>query len=232
MNEVFWGIMLIANFLLVILAYKIFGLKGLFIWIPIAAIVANIQVVQTIRLFGLTATLGNIVYASSFLVTDILSEVYGKKEATRAVWVGFFSVIAMTILMNLALLFKPVDGDEFSIMTYNSLDTIFSLMPRIVIASLAAYIVSQRHDVWAYHFWKNRFPGQKKIWLRNNLSTMVSQLLDSIIFTFIAFYGLFEFNILVEIFITTYLLKWLVALADTPFIYWAVKIKPLSHKEK
>ncbi|MGD2034811.1 MAG: queuosine precursor transporter, partial [Bacteroidales bacterium] len=222
----------IANFLLVILAYKIFGLKGLFIWIPIAAIVANIQVVQTIRLFGLTATLGNIVYASSFLVTDILSEVYGKKEATRAVWVGFFSVIAMTILMNLALLFKPVDGDEFSIMTYNSLDTIFSLMPRIVIASLAAYIVSQRHDVWAYHFWKNRFPGQKKIWLRNNLSTMVSQLLDSIIFTFIAFYGLFEFNILVEIFITTYLLKWLVALADTPFIYWAVKIKPLSHKEK
>ena len=232
MNEFFWGVMLLVNFFLVILAYKIFGIRGLFIWIPIATIVANIQVVQTIELFGLTATLGNIVYASSFLVTDILSELYGKKEANKAVWIGFFSVIVMTILMNLALFFKPLEGDEFSSLTYKSLDTIFSLMPRIVLASLLAYLVSQHHDVWAYHFWKNRFPGNKKIWLRNNLSTMVSQLLDSLIFTFVAFYGMFELKILGEIFITTYVLKWIVALADTPFLYWAIKIKPLVNNEK
>jgi len=227
MNELYWGIMLLTNFLLVILAYKIFGKKGLLIWIPIATIVANIQVVQTIELFGLTATLGNIVYASSFLVTDILSEIYGKKEANKAVWIGFFSVIVMTVLMNLALLFNPLEGDDFSIVSYDSLKTIFSLMPRIVVASLVAYLISQRHDVWAYHFWKNRFPGVKKIWLRNNLSTMVSQLLDSLIFTLIAFYGKYELSILGEIFLTTYVLKWIVAVADTPFIYWAIKIKSL-----
>ncbi len=232
MNEIYWGLMLLVNFLLIILAYKIFGKRGLLIWIPIATIVANIQVVQTIELFGLTATLGNIVYASSFLVTDILSELYGKKEANRAVWIGFFSVITMTILMNLALLFQPLEGDDFSKLTYESLDTIFSLMPRIVIASLLAYIISQRHDVWAYHFWKNKFPGVKKIWLRNNLSTMVSQLLDSIIFTGIAFYGKYELAVLGEIFLTTYLLKWVVAVADTPFIYWAIKIKSLVENEK
>lgn len=232
MNEIFWGVMLLVNFFLVILAYKLFGLRGLFIWIPIATIVANIQVVQTIELFGLTATLGNIVYATSFLVTDILSELYGKKEANKAVWMGFFSVIAMTILMNLALLFKPLKGDDFSLLTYKSLDTIFSLMPRIVLASLLAYLISQHHDVWAYHLWKNKFPGIKKIWLRNNLSTMISQLLDSLIFTFVAFYGTFELKILGEIFITTYVLKWIVALADTPFIYWAIKIKPLVNNEK
>ncbi|MBA7526728.1 queuosine precursor transporter [subsurface metagenome] len=232
MNEVYWVVMLVANFLLVILAYKLFGKKGLFIWIPVATIVANIQVVQTIELFGLAATLGNIVYASSFLVTDILSELYGKKEANRAVWIGFFSVIVMTILMYLALLFKPLEGDDFSIVTYESLDTIFSLMPRIVIASLLAYLVSQRHDVWAYHFWKNKFPGVKMIWLRNNLSTMISQLLDSLLFTLVAFYGKYELIMLGEIFITTYLLKWIVAVADTPFIYWAIKIKTLTKNEE
>lgn len=229
MNEIYWGLMLLVNFFLVILAYKIFGKKGLLIWIPIATIVANIQVVQTIEIFGFTATLGNIVYASSFLVTDILSELYGKKEANKAVWIGFFSVIAMTILMNMALLFHPLEGDDFSAISFESLMTIFSLMPRIVVASLLAYLVSQRHDVWAYHFWKNKFPGVKKIWIRNNLSTMSSQFLDSLIFTLVAFYGKYDFVILTEIFLTTYILKWIVALVDTPFIYWAIKIKPIEN---
>lgn len=233
MNELYWFIMLIANFLLIILAYRLFGKQGLYIWIPIATIVANIQVIQTIELFGLAATLGNIVYASSFLVTDILSEVYGRKEANRAVWIGFFSLIVMAGLMNLALLFKPLAGDEFSLTTHESLTTIFSIMPRIAIASLAAYLVSQRHDVWAYHFWRKKFPGRNRIWLRNNLSTMVSQMLDSIIFTLLAFAGKFDIQILLEIFFTTYLLKVLVAMADTPFIYWATRIKDQqTEKEK
>lgn len=225
MNEILWLAMLAANFFSVILAYKFFGKQGLFIWIPIATIVANIQVIQTIELFGLAATLGNIVYASSFLVTDILNEIYGRKEANKAVWIGFFSLITMTLLMNLALLFEPLQGDDFSGISHESLSTIFSLMPRIVVASLMAYLVSQRHDVWSYQFWKKKFPGKKKIWLRNNLSTMVSQLLDSVIFTLVAFLGKYGAEILFEIFITTYVLKLLVALADTPFIYWATKLK-------
>jgi hypothetical protein len=225
MNELLWIGMLIANFLAIILSYRLFGKQGLFIWIPVATIVANIQVIQTVELFGLAATLGNIVYASSFLVTDILSELYGRKEANRAVWIGFFSLIVMTGLMNLALLFEPLQGDEFSGHTHDSLTTIFSLMPRIMVASLVAYLVSQRHDVWAYHFWQNKFPGRKRIWIRNNLSTMVSQLLDSIIFTSIAFFGSYSATVLIEIFLTTYLLKLLVAIADTPFIYWAAKLR-------
>jgi queuosine precursor transporter len=223
-NEFMWLAMLLSNFFLIIIAYKIFGKRGLFMWIPIATIVANIQVIQTIELFGLVATLGNIVYASSFLVTDILSELYGKKEARKAVWIGFFSVIAMAVLMNIALLFTPLKGDEFASETYRSLDTIFSIMPRIVIASLTAYLLSQQHDIWAYHIWRKRFPGTKRIWIRNNLSTAVSQLIDSVIFTIIAFWGIYDMPVLIEIFATTYLLKWIVAVADTPFIYWAARI--------
>ena len=223
-NELLWLAMLLANFFLIILAYKLFGKWGLIMWIPISVIVANVQVIQTIELFGLAATLGNIVYASSFLVTDILSENYGKAEAKRAVWIGFFSLISMTLLMNLALAFQPLAGDEFSGVAHEATSTIFSLMPRIAIASLAAYLLSQRHDVWAYHFWKKRFSGENQIWLRNNLSTMVSQLIDSSVFVLIAFYGVFETAMLIEIFITTYFLKFVVAAADTPFIYWGKRI--------
>ena len=223
-NELLWLAMLLANFFLIILAYKLFGKWGLIMWIPISVIVANVQVIQTIELFGLAATLGNIVYASSFLVTDILSENYGKKDAQKAVWIGFFSLLAMTLLMNLALAFKPLAGDDFAMVSHDALSTIFGLMPRIAIASLLAYLLSQRHDVWAYHFWKKRFKKDSQIWIRNNLSTMISQLIDSSVFVLIAFYGVFETPVLIEIFVTTYLLKWVVAAADTPFVYWAKKI--------
>jgi uncharacterized integral membrane protein (TIGR00697 family) len=223
-NEILWLAMLLANFFLIILAYKLFGKWGLIMWIPISVIVANIQVIQTIQLFGMVATLGNIVYASSFLVTDILSENYGKKEAKKAVWIGFFSLISMTLLMNLALVFQPLAGDDFATITHDATSTIFKLMPRIAIASLAAYLLSQRHDVWAYHFWRKRFSKDSQIWLRNNLSTMVSQLIDSIVFVLIAFYGVYEMAVLFEIFITTYFLKWIVAASDTPFVYWGKRI--------
>ena len=214
-NELLWLLLLLVNFAAILLAYRIWGRLGLFIWIPVAVMVANVQVTKTIELFGITATLGNIVYASSFLVTDILSENYGKKEAGRAVIIGFFTLIMFTLLMNLALFFEP-SSEDFA---HESLATIFGFLPRIMLASLVAYGVSQSHDVWAFHFWKKKWPETKHLWLRNNLSTMVSQLLDSVIFSLIAFYGVFSTGILLEIMLTTYLLKWVVAALDTPFVY-------------
>ncbi len=179
--------MLAVNFGLILVSYRIFGKTGLYAWTPLAAIVANIQVVKLVELFGTTATLGNIVYASSFLVTDILSEMHGKKQAQKAVFIGLFSLVAMTVLMNLALFFTPAP-DDFS---QDSLAVIFGFMPRIAAASLLAYLVSQMHDVWAYDFWRKRFPGLRFIWLRNNASTMVSQFIDSTVFTVLAFWGCF-----------------------------------------
>ena len=102
-----------------------------------------------------------------------------------------------------------------------SLAAVFGVLPRIAGASLVAYLISQRHDVWAYHFWRERFPGP--LWLRNNLSTIVSQLIDSVVFTLVAFVGVFPPAVLVQIVITTYLFKAIVAVADTPFLYLAVR---------
>ncbi len=224
-NEILFLAEMLINFLLIILAYRLFGKWGLIMWIPVSVIIANIQVVQTVELFGTVATLGNVVYATSFLVTDILSENYGKEEAKKAVWIGFFSLISMTLIMNLTLLYTPLAGDEFATQTKDATSTIFSLMPRIAVASLAAYLIAQRHDVWAFHFWKKRFPESKHLWIRNNLSTLISQLLDSAVFVLIAFVGVFESGLLLEIFITTYLFKFIVAAADTPFVYWGKRIK-------
>lgn len=216
-NETLWLVLLSANFLSIILLYIFFGRTGLYVWVPIAAIIANIQVLKTIELFGITATLGNIVYAGSFLATDILSENYGKRDASKAVAFGFAGIVAVTLFMNLALLFEPAPSD----FVHGNMVEIFSLLPRITGASLAAYLVSQLHDVWAYALWKKKYPGRRFIWLRNNLSTAVSQLIDSIVFTLAAFWGVFSGTVLVEIVITTYVLKLIVAVADTPFVYIA-----------
>lgn len=216
-NESLWLLLLLTNFAAILFSYRFFGKTGLYIWIPISTILANIQVLKMIDLLTIGVTLGNITYASSFLVTDILSENYGKKSARKAVFIGFFSLAATVAIMNLALFFKPNEFDFIQ----ESLKNIFAILPRIALASLIAYGISQLHDVWAYNFWRKRFPGDKHIWLRNNASTMVSQLIDSVIFTFIAFWGLLPTGEFMQILATTYILKWIVAAIDTPFLYLA-----------
>ncbi len=223
-NEILWLGMLVLNFLCIMLFYRVFGKAGLFMWIPIASIVANIQVLKVVDLFGINATLGNIVYASSFLVTDILSENFGKKTASKAVVAGFMSLLASTLLFQTALFFIPSSADW----AQESLVNIFGFMPRIAGASLLAFGISQFHDVWAYNFWKRKKPALKFLWLRNNASTMVSQFLDSAVFTLAAFWGEFPSSTLMQIFLSTYILKWIVAALDTPFIYWAARMNRLG----
>lgn len=219
MNELLWFVLLVLNFVAIMFAFRFYGKMGLYLWIPISVIIANIQVTKTVQLFGLEATLGNIVYATGFLATDILSECFGKKDSKKAISIGFFALICMTVFMQLALVFNPAPSD----FVQSSMSTIFGFMPRLTVASLIAYFISNYHDIWAYEFWKKKFPGTKYIWLRNNASTFVSQLIDSVLFTFIAFYGVFPFPVLLEIMLSTYILKWLVAALDTPFMYLARK---------
>ncbi len=219
-NEALWFIFLFADLTMVLIIYRLFGKNGLYGVIIMSSIVCNIQVIKLVEMFGFTATLGNIVYASNFFATDILSEHYGKKEAKTGVYLGFSMLIIATLWMQFALLFKPSPVD----FSNEHLKAIFSIMPRITIASLTAYIISQLHDVWAFHFWKNLTKG-KHLWLRNNASTMVSQLIDSVIFTTIAFLFVVDTQTFWSILWTTYLFKLIVAAFDTPFIYLAAFMK-------
>ncbi len=223
-NEIWWIILLFVGLSLQILFFYIWGKEGLFLNVITGTIIANLQVVKTIVLFGFAATLGNVVYGSIFLSTDLLEELYGKEEARKAVWFGFASLITMTVLMQIALQFKP-SPEDFS---QPHLEAIFSIMPRIALGSLTAYLVAQHHDVWAFGFWR-KLTGGKHLWLRNNLSTMVSQLIDTTIFCTIAFWGEFPMNIWWQIFWTTYIFKFIVAIFDTPFIYLGTYIARKVH---
>lgn len=221
-NELLWGLMLLVNFFSIIFIYKKFGKIGLYIWIPISTILANIQVVLFVKLFGFSTTLGNILYAGGFLVTDILAENYGKKHAQKAVYIGFFSLIITSVIMKIAVSFTPLDNNS---PLFLGVKQIFDFMPRLIVASLVAYFLSQLHDIWAYEFWRKRYTKTKHIWIRNNASTLVSQFLDNFIFTIIAFYGVEPFSVLKEIFVSTYIIKFIIAVSDTPFVYLANYMK-------
>ncbi|WP_461209338.1 queuosine precursor transporter [Desulfocurvus sp. DL9XJH121] len=221
MNELLWLGFALTDLTLVVVLFRLFGRPALYALIVFNLILCNIQVLKTIELFGLTTTLGNVLYASVFLATDLLGEFHGREAARKGVLLGFATLVMATGYMQLALLFTPAPGD----FAQPHLKGIFGFMPRLAAASLAAYLVSQLHDVWAFHFWKRRTDG-RMLWLRNNASTLVSQFLDSAIFCLGAFWGLFETPVLVEIFATTYAFKAVVAVLDTPFIYLARHVPP------
>jgi uncharacterized integral membrane protein (TIGR00697 family) len=219
MNELLWFGFALINFGFVVLIYQYFGKTGLFAWITLAIILANIQVTKNIELFGLTATLGNIMYGTIFLITDTINELFGVKEAKKAVLLGFAVMIVTLVIMQTALLFTPTDWDE----GHNALAYTFGLLPRIAFGSVIAYLISQWFDVQFFDFLKRK---QNPLWVRNNASTLISQLIDTLIFVPIAFIGLYETNVIIEIALTTYLIKVVVAFLDTPFIYLMKKITP------
>lgn len=216
-NEILWILTMIINFMLILVAFKLFGKSGLIAWVVLSVVIANVQVLKTVEMFGFITTTGNILYATSFLATDIMNEIYGRKEAVKAVYIGFFALFSTTVIMQLTLIIAPHASDW----AQPALQAIFGIMPRIALASATAYLLSQRFDVGAYDFWKKRFPEFKYIWIRNNGSTMISQLIDTTVFTFIAFWGVFPPEVFIDIYITTYVLKFIVAVSDTPFVYIA-----------
>lgn len=197
------------------------GKMWLYGFIAINIILANIFVTKQFTIFGIAATGGNITYGSIFLSTDLLCEHYSKREGRRAVYIGFFAALFYLVSSQIILLFKPNAYD----MVHSSMETIFSFAPRIIFASLVAYMVSQMNDIWLFHFIKEK-TGGKLLWLRNNGSTWVSQLIDSVTFNVVAFLGVYPFKVVLQIILSTYVLKLMVAAIDTPFIYLSYKLKP------
>ncbi len=220
-NSLLWVGFILIDLGLVTLIYRYFGKTGLYVVIVASIITANIQVVKTVEIFGFVATLGNVLYGSIFFATDILNEVYGKKAARRGVWLGFIGMLLMTLWMQLGLRFVPHASD----FAHGPLDTVFGLMPRIAAGSMVAYLASQHHDIWAFRYWKKKTQG-RFLWLRNNASTMTSQAIDSAIFCSIALWGLYDTDTWLQILLSTYVMKLIVAGIDTPFLYLAKRVRP------
>lgn len=205
---------------LVLLAYRLFGKTGLYATTVIATILANIEVLILVDAFGMEQTLGNVMFASTYLITDILSENEGKQSAAKAVKLGVFTSLAMLVLSQYWLLYTPAVSDWAS----GHIGAIFSSTPRVLLASFIGYAVSQRFDVWLYHRWwamTERRSGSrtKFLWLRNNGSTLISQLVNTVIFTLTAFAGMYDTSTLINILLSSYVIYIFTSLLDTPAVY-------------
>lgn len=208
-----------------LLAYRFFGKNGLFCISAIATVLANIEAIILINAFGMEQTLGNVLFASTFLVTDILSECEGKKEANKAVYLGVFSSMFFLLLSQSWMKYIPSQND----LVHDSVCTVFANTPRLIIASLAVYAISQLFDVWLYHKWweftERKFGNKRKfLWLRNNGSTLISQILNTSLFTLFAFWGTYDAKTLLSIFLSSYVIYVFTSIIDTPAVYIARKI--------
>lgn len=225
-NELLLVSSLVVIFGSTLLAYKFFGKSGLYAMTVIATITSNIECLIMINAFGMEQTLGNIFFAVTFLITDILSENYGKKEADKAVFLGIFTSVFFIVISQSWMLYNPSESDW----VMPSISAVFSNTPRMMISSLVVYAISQFIDVRLYHLWwkftdKKCGDNKKFLWVRNNGSTLISQLINTVLFTLFAFYGTYDFYTLISIMISSYIIFVITSLSDTPFIYLARKMK-------
>ncbi|MDR2616072.1 MAG: queuosine precursor transporter [Oscillospiraceae bacterium] len=224
-NEILLVLSILVAFSATVLSSRLFGERGVVAWIVIATILANIEVLVLVRAFGMEQTLGNALFASTFLATDILSELYGKKAASRAVNIGVFASVCFLALSQSWLLYAPSESDWASA----PIREIFANTPRLIFVSLIVYVISQKLDVILYHkLWEltERRLGNKKgmLWLRNNAATLISQLVNAALFNLGAFWGVYDAGTLASIVVSTYVIYVFTSLLDTPFVYLARRL--------
>lgn len=222
-QELLWLTVLLTDLAATIMLYRLFGKTGLQVAIATAIILANLQGPKLTVIFGIETTLGVIFYSGIFFATDVLSENYGHAEAQKAVRMGFAVSVIVLVMLSFALMFQPSDRPEtsaFSNDIHNAFATILDFTPRFIAGSLLAYFISQSFDVWAFHQIR-RFTGEKWLWLRNNLSTMSSQILDTAIFSLVAWWGVVDIVTALKLGAAKYVFKVVIAMIDTSFIYWA-----------
>ena len=194
-NEILLIVSLVVLYAMVLLWYQLFGRSGMYCFTVFATIAANIEVLLLVDAFGMEMTLGNILFATTFLF----------------------------ILVSQSWLLYRVSANDFA---FPAFQQIFSNTPRMMLASLAVYAIAQMFDVWMYHFWwklttKKFGDSHRFLWLRNNGSTLLSQLLNTVLFTGFAFWGTYDVPTLLSIALSSYVIFIVTSLADTPVVYLA-----------
>ena len=233
-NELLLIISVIVIYSAVVLFYRFFGKAGVYCWTVLATVAANIEVTMVVDAFGMEQTLGNILFASTFLATDILSETAGRKAANKAVWVGIATSLAFILISQSWMLYTPNEND----LAHSAISKVFANTPRLMISSIAVYALVQFFDVFAYHFiWEKTTKwckdSKRFLWLRNNLATMLSQLINTFLYTFAAFWGVYSTETLFNIVGSTMVIYVFTSLLDTPAVYIARKMgKNVSTEEK
>ncbi len=221
----------ITSVIIILVLLRTLGLYGLYAYNIIATILANIQVLKVSQ-FSVSpepVALGTITFATIFLVSDIITEHYGKKAAQRSIWLSFSSQIIVTILMVITLGHAPIKADA----VHAAMETLFLPAPRLVIASLISFVVSLLIDIQIFNA-LNTYTHHRHLWLRTTLSTIVGALVDNIIFSTLAWVILAPHPVSLHTLLFTYILgtytaRVLIAIVSTPVLYLSYYfIKPFS----
>ena len=220
MNEIILLVEICFIFALVLTFHRLFKAEGVIAWVAIATVLADIITAKNANIFGLSTAIGTVMFASTFLATDILSECYSKEQAKKAVLIGLFSNIVLIGATQIALWYKPSDFDYAN----DAMRTLFALNLRISIASAVMYFIANMADVYLFNKIKDQMDG-RALWLRNNVSTILCNCLENFGFIGLAFWGIYDAKTIITIALSTSVIELIVALLDTPFLYIATKIK-------
>lgn len=226
MNNVLIFIEVIVIFSLLVLGHKFLGKDAVIAWVPIATILANVITAKNATVFGLSTAIGTVMFASTFLATDILSECYDRKDAKKAVIIGLCADAILIISTQIALHYIPSEFDY----AHDAMQTLFSLNLRISIASAIMYFISNMTDVYIFNKLKDKMNG-KKMWFRNNVATILCNCLENFGFIALAFWGIYDGITILTIAVSTSVVEMVVALLDTPFLYIAKNICSKEEKE-
>ena len=219
MNIALGFVNILVTFSLVVLVEKLFKKEGLIVWVSIASIIANLTVCKMIDVFNFTTSLGNVLFASTFLATDILSEKHSASDARKSVYLSIFSSIAFIIITQLTLVFIPSGED----VVQDAMKTLFSINLRTSIASMGMFFIANMLDIYIYNKLKDKIPG--KLWLRNNVATITCNCVENYFFNTLAFIGIFSIPTIISIATTTTVIEFIIAICDTPFLYLSKKLK-------
>ncbi len=194
------------------------GKEALFSWICLQAILANLFVTKQISCFGFTITCSDAFAIGSFLSLNLLQEYYGKLSCKKASYMAFYLMLFFTLASKIHLLFTPSPHDT----THPSFVTILTATPRLVIASLLSFFLMQRLDIWLFNYFKNNWKAPLS--RRSTASLLISQLFDTICFTYLGLYG--SVASCGDIILVSYLVKCIIIFLSTPLINLS---KPLSN---
>lgn len=219
MNELLLLAEMVVVFGMMLLSKKLFGKEGLYAWICLASVVANIQVSKSIDLFGISAVVGNVMFASVYLATNLLQECYGKAEARKGAYIGVASMVLFIVCAQITLLYIPSSID----VSHGAMATLFSLSLRMCAASLAMYAVSNLLNVTVYAK-LNKLTSGKRLWLRSNASAILCNCLENYGFAFLAFAGIYPVVDVLMIATTGCFAEIFITLCSTPFMYIGKKV--------
>lgn len=220
MNTIILFAEVILIFSMLMLSYRLFGKNGATAWVAMATILANVITAKNADIFGMSTAIGTVMFASTFLATDILTEYHGREEAKKAVLVGLFADVLLIVSTQIALLYKPSEFDYAD----GAMQTLFALNLRISLASMTMYFIANMADVYLFSKLKEK-SGGRLLWLRNNVSTILCNCLENFGFIWLAFVGIYDTETILTIAISTSVIEAIVALCDTPFLYLAGRIK-------